>query len=192
VLSEDFESGTGDWTEGGYLADTPNFGELADFGLTVWPLPPAAPSGAGPVPPGVPLPSGSNCVGTKIDGNYLNDVNRWLRSPDITLTGASRATLTLQQYRDIEDAEGDPDAGSIRILRASDNTELAVIEDATIDGSSGGAWEEYSKVITAAAHPDVFDGANNPVRIEFRFHADEFNDADFAGWYLDDVTVTVP
>jgi hypothetical protein len=47
---------------------------------------------------------------------------------------------------------------------------------------------EYSRTITATSYPDVFDAANNPVRIEFRFEADDF-DSGQAGWYIDDVEV---
>ena len=75
--------------------------------------------------------------------------------------------------------------GSIRILDASDDSELAVLEDQTIDGFTAG-WEDYSKALPAAA----FTATAGTIRIEFRFEADDLES--FAGWYLDDVVITTP
>ena len=53
----------------------------------------------------------------------------------------------------------------------------------TIDGQSD--WETVSRSIPAAAL-----GKN--VKLQFNFQADEFNGSAFPGWYIDDVSVTVP
>ena len=62
---------------------------------------------------------------------------------------------------------------------------MALLGDKTIDGSTTG-WEEYSKALPAAA----FAATNGRIVIEFRFEADDIDS--FAGWYIDDVVVTVP
>ena len=51
-----------------------------------------------------------------------------------------------------------------------------------VGGSSAG-WEEVSLSLPAAA-------LGNTVRIEFRLDSDDVGNA--AGWYIDDVEVTVP
>ncbi len=67
------------------------------------------------------------------------------------------------------------------VLDAADNSELAVL----IDGVDGGSadWEEVSRPLPAAA-------LGTTIILEFRFTSDEISN--FAGWYLDDVEVTVP
>ena len=60
-----------------------------------------------------------------------------------------------------------------------------VLEDQTIDGSTTG-WEEYSMPL-----PDeAFTSTQGKIKVEFRFESDFITN--FAGWYIDDVTVTVP
>jgi hypothetical protein len=67
------------------------------------------------------------------------------------------------------------------VLDATDNSEIAEIED-SIDGFSNG-WENVSRQIPPAALGKV-------IKIEFRFQSD--NIENFPGWYIDDVSVTVP
>ena len=157
----------------------------ADTATTTWDL--GTPSSVGPVPPGVPLPSASNCVGTNLAADYGLDTNIWLRSPAINLGAATAGTLTFQHWTEIEVFDNgeiqDSDYGSILILDASDNSELAVMEDRTIDGSTTG-WEEYSMALPAEA----FTAAEGTIKIEFRFESDE--EGNLAGWYIDDVFVT--
>jgi len=100
----------------------------------------------------------------------------WLRTPELDLTSFTKgATLRFQQFRAIEVGF---DSGSIRILKAADDTELAVLE-MTIDGTTT-AWEQYSRNLPAEAFAE-------PIKIEFRLIADDVEE--FAGWYLDDVEV---
>lgn len=89
--------------------------------------------------------------------------------------------------------QGDPgDPGTISgtnnsllITDASDDSELAVIENRTIDGSTAG-WEAYSTALPAAA----FTATLGAIKVEFRFEADDIDS--LAGWYIDDVSVTAP
>jgi hypothetical protein len=119
-----------------------------------------------------------NCFGTNLGGNYELNANVWLRSPSIDLTTAGGATLCYARFRDIETGF---DFGSIRALDAATDAELAVIE-ATVDGVSID-WEVVKKAIPGAALGKV-------IKLEFRFQSDDIQN--YAGWYLDDVLVTVP
>ena len=109
---------------------------------------------------------------------YAADANVWLRSPSIDLTTAGGATLNIFHFHDIEIMF---DFGRIAVLDAADDSELAVIED-KVEGVTGD-WEQAT-----FAFPSEALGKN--VKVEFRLQSDDFGN--FAGWYLDDVNVTVP
>lgn len=132
--------------------------------------------------PGLPGPvaanSGAACFGTNLTANYAADGVIWLRSPPINLTAASGATLSYFQSTDIEPGF---DFGSIRVIDTADDSEVAVVT-ATIDGSVP-AWTKVTKKLPAAV-------LGKTVVIEFGFQSDELEH--FAGWYIDDVEVTVP
>ncbi len=66
------------------------------------------------------------------------------------------------------------------MLDAADNTELAVLQE--LEGVTGG-WEHVKKSFPPAT-------VGKTVRLEFRLQSDDLQN--FAGWYLDDVEVTVP
>lgn len=111
----------------------------------------------------------------------------WLRTPPIDLTGKTAGTLTFQQWTQIEQVSGDYDYGSITI-RDADNPgggPLAILENRTIDGTTNG-WTAYSKPLPAGA----FSASAGRIVVEFRFEADDIDS--YAGWYIDDVVVTVP
>lgn len=139
---------------------------------TSWEL--GTPSGVGPTAAN----SGDNCFATNLDANYADEADVWLRSPAIDLTTAGGATVNFYQARDIEPQF---DAGRVAILDAADDTELAVVED-SIDGQDI-TWNLFSRSLPAEALGKL-------IKIEFRFESDDFQD--FPGWYIDDVTVTVP
>ncbi len=161
ILGDNFENGIGEWTTGSDGAA----GTSWDLGL---------PSNVGPTEAHSPL----NCFGTNILGDYEVDAEIWLRSPPIDLSTAGGATLTYWEFKDIEEGF---DFGTIRVLDAADDSELAVIETDIDDITAD--WERVSKSIPAEA-------LGRTVRIEFRFHSDDLQN--FAGWYLDDFQVTVP
>lgn len=164
VLMDDFESGPGAWTVG--VEDA--------TGNTNWEF--GGPSGAVPGAPAA-ANSGTNCFGTNLAAAYDEDAEIWLRSPELDLTGAAGATLSFFHYRDIEDGF---DSGAVRVLDASDNSELGVV-GGLIDGSSDG-WEQFARSLPPAA-------LGKAVVLEFRFLSDEINN--LAGWYIDDVKVTL-
>jgi hypothetical protein len=188
LFAEDFEGITG--LPAGWVAGKNDPPDSAS--LTNWEV--GSPANVGPIPPGIPLPSGTQCVATDIDGNYdeaaipiaaaFTDI--FLRTPEIDLTGFTEANLGFQQWTEIEQVPGvDLDYGSIRILDAADDSELAVLADRTIDGNTT-TWKGYSKPLPAEA----FTASTGKIKIEFRFEADDL--FGFAGWYIDDVTVTAP
>jgi len=163
VYSDDFEGGQGAWTTGSDGVA----GTTWEFG---------SPTVVGPAAAN----SGANCFGTNLSANYAYDADVWLRSPLINLTTAAGATLNFSQYVDIEESF---DFGQIRLLDSdAANAELAILE-MTIDGNAPTDWKPFSKALPAAAL-----GKN--VVIEFRFDSDDFLNQ--AGWYIDDVNVTVP
>ncbi len=160
VFADDFENGQGDWTTG-------SDGEAG----TAWELgePTAGPSAAhSPV----------NCFGTNLNGDYGINAGIWLRSPPIDLANAPDATLRYWQFRDIEAGF---DFGTVRILDAANDSEIAVLEEVVDNVSTD--WEEVKKRLPGEALGKV-------IIIEFHFTSDDIQN--FPGWYLDEVTVTVP
>lgn len=162
IYFEDFEGGQGDW-------------EVASTGAagTEWTL--GTPSNVGPPAAN----SGVNCFGTNLDSTYLDDAIIALRSPVIDLTTAEGATLNWAQSRDIEPFF---DSGAVNILDAADDSLLAVVQGGIEDTIAG--WEDVSRTIPAPA-------LGKMIKVEFLFTADNFNDIPQAGWYIDDVEVTV-
>jgi hypothetical protein len=141
-------------------------------GGTAWEL--GTPTNVGPAT----AHSLSNCFGSNLGADYGVNANIWLRSPVIDLTTAPSATLQFWQFKNIESGR---DSGSVRVLDASDNSELAVVV-AVVDGTTAN-WEQVSLPLPPAA-------LGRPIKLEFRFRSD--GDLSFAGWYIDDVMVTVP
>ena len=123
ILSDDFESGIGDWT----------IGSDGDAG-TAWEIgePTVGPPAAN---------SGLNCWGTNLGAEYAINANVWLRSPAIDLTNAGGATLNLAQFVDVEEGF---DFGTISVLDAADDSVLAVIDDA-VDGAAV-EWDDVNEV----------------------------------------------
>ena len=167
VFSESFDEAgpdlPADWTTGTGPGDT---------GTTVWEL--GVPAVVGPPA----AKSAPNCVGTNLSADYGLDSDILLRTPPIDLTTASSATLSFQQFTDIEEGF---DFGTVSLLDADDDSELAVLLDA-IDGVTAD-WSKVTRPIPPAA-------LGHTIKIEFRFQADDVSS--FAGWYLDDLEVTVP
>ena len=73
------------------------------------------------------------------------------------------------------------DFGTVSILDASDNSEIAVLIPTLTDFIDD--WELSTHDIPAEA-------LDRTIRIEFRLTTDDV--AVFAGWYIDDFEVTVP
>jgi hypothetical protein len=124
---------------------------------------------------------GSNCVGTNIAAPYTLNANIFLRSPVIDLVTAVGATLNFAHWVDIEEGF---DFGSVAVLDATDNSELGFVVS-VVDGDLPSDWEQFSMSLPAAAL-----GKN--VIFEFRLFEDGVSLLDQAGWYIDNVVVTVP
>ena len=163
VFTEDFESGQGLWTVGAGPLNQPG---------TDWEL--GTPSNVGPASAHSP----ANCFGTNLDADYAADAEVWLRSPPIDLTTAAGATLSYFQFHDIETGF---DSGQVAVLDSGTDLELALLGN-PVDGASAG-WEQVTRVLPAIA-------LGKSVKIEFRLKSDDIEF--FAGWYVDDVLVTVP
>ena len=178
VLSEDFESGQGDWVPGNSgvpLPDPP--GGVSSPTATVWELGTPDPVLLGGPPA---AHSGTNCFGTDLDTSYADSTGVFLRSPSINLTTAAGATLTFWRFYDIETGF---DWGRVRVLDAADDSEIAVLEE-TFDGTTND-WEEVSIKLPAEV-------AGKMVKIEFILATDDVTNNPQAGLYIDDVSVTVP
>lgn len=166
AYSENFDGGDPGWTTGFGAADTQQ--------NTRWER--GDPTGGSPTGPPAAR-SGTNCYGTSVASDYGFSSDIWLRSPGtIDLTTATEATLVFQQFRDIEPLF---DRGFVRVLRASDDSQLGPDLLDPTDGT-GTAWEQAIVTLPAEALGEV-------VKLEFRFQSDDVGNQ--AGWYIDDVEV---
>ncbi len=169
VFMDDFEDGGAGWNAGFDAVDVEQ--------NTLWErgAPLAGPPSAY---------SGSACFGTNLDANYGLNSATWLRSPVIDLTGDARATLSFQQWVEIDPFE-DLDGGSVRVLDAASLEELAVLTPSSINGLDRLEWQMQS-----LEFPE--DAVGKEVILEFLFVSDGDNVLDSSGWFIDDVMVTVP
>jgi hypothetical protein len=168
VFSESFDGADPGWATGANAGDTLT---------TQWEL--GTPAGGAATGPSA-AHSPDNCYGTNIATDYGLNTDIWLRTPPIDLTSAAGATLVFQQFRDIE--TGFDDRGSVRVLRAADDTQLGADILGPIEGTST-AWQEITVDLPPAALGET-------IKLEFRFESDI--EVNHAGWYIDDVAVTVP
>ena len=158
------------WTTG---ANTP-----PDAGTTTWEV--GTPVRVGPSAANSP----ANCACTNLGSGYGINTAIWLRSSPIDLTTVGEATLHYSRFVDIEESF---DEGVIRVLDASDDSVLGVLQQG-IDNENGQPstdWEDSS-----ASFPPEAIGKS--VKLEFFLDCDDFDDGAFAGFYIDDLNVTVP
>ena len=170
VFFDDFESGLGDWVVSNVTPgeSPPTNWELGapDPGLT------GGPAAAN---------SGTNCFGTNLASSTGFNVSIVLTSPVIDLTTASGATLSFAHFGNIDDGF---DFGELRVLDADNGDAVLVVLDQGITGDFG--WEMFSMSLPSEA-------LLNNIKVEFTFSGDESNGGlEPAGWYIDDVQVTVP
>ena len=153
IFKETFETGAPGWVHGGngdsWEVGTPVNGPGAAF-------------------------EGTNVYATSLTGNIQPFSSCYLRSPTINLTGIPRATLKLQEWRNV-----DPDPtfhGTIvNVLEAGT---LAVITQLSLQAGATAGWQPLTLPLPAPAL-----GKN--VILEFRLYCDNFNLLE--GWYIDDV-----
>jgi cysteine-rich repeat protein len=175
-LVEDFETNSAaDWTyNGDWQLGTPS---LSD--------------------PPEPTPySGQNCAATVIGGIYSNG-NAYstctLISPEINLASATEPVLMFQQY---VHSELSWDGGNVWVS-TDGGTNWTVLDNSLLtpnyhDPTVGLMWA-YSGLHGAKGwHPVIADlsaYAGQTIRIRFSFYSDSFFN-NYAGWYIDDVSVT--
>ncbi|HBM77392.1 MAG TPA: hypothetical protein DD438_04725, partial [Verrucomicrobiales bacterium] len=164
-FAEDFENGAAGWTS--LVSDA--------VGATSWEL--GSPVGStGPLTGAGGSP---NAFTTNL-GDYGSNSDVALRSPviDLTAVGPTEASLSFQQFRD---ADGFGDTGSVRILRASDLSELGTIEPDLTQLDLG--WNELSASLPGTA-------IGESIIIEFKFTSDNTAD-NFSGWSIDNLEINL-
>ena len=172
---DDMESGASGWTHGG----TNDNWELGS--------PTSGPMNSN---------SGINAWATDLSGNYgVNNMNAWLASPSINLSGIESAQLVFQHYYYTENYY---DGGIVEISTdggaswAQITPEGGYPEDALSSGNPLDPVPAYSGYSGDGWHPAVFDissydGYSN-INIRFRFGTD-YSVNGYPGWYIDDVVI---
>jgi hypothetical protein len=128
--------------------------------------------------------SGQNSAGTNITGNYLDGTDAALTSPEIIIPPERDALLSFRQFIDTDLALIDPDLGFVRILDADNDTPIASLEISSIEGSAAG-WNDQSLALPAG------EVAGKTIKLEFLFVSNEDGSV-WGGFYIDDVSVTLP
>jgi subtilisin family serine protease len=120
-------------------------------------------------------PSGTNCWGTNLNGNYANSANTTVTSPVIDLSGAV-APLTARWWQawHIESATWDKGFAEVSI----DGGPWLVMWEHT-GGTIQVNWTEFTYDISAAA------GTN----VQFRFRLTSDGSVNFNGYYFDRVAI---
>ena len=164
LLSDDFESGPGDWTT---VVNDPD-------GNTQWEL--GTPAGStGPL---TGADESVNAWCTNI-GDYGPGSDIALRSPSISLNGIAGAQLTFDAFRD---ADGFGDTAVVRFLRAADQVQLGA------DTPLGMSTFDSDYVRQSIAVPA--EALGKEIVVEFNFVSDDTADA-FSGLTIDNVVVEV-
>jgi len=152
VYETDFESGEAGWTTGGpgntWQLGTPTTG------------------------PGAAR-SGVNLWATNLHGNYVNNANCWLMSPEIDLTGYEAPVLAFWHWFAIETGY---DFGRVEV--STDGTTWAELGRFS-HSTAGRVWAQPTFDLSAYA--------GQTIRVRFRLHTDA--SVVLPGWYIDDVRI---
>lgn len=151
LYSEDFEASDGEWLTGG----TNNPWE--------WGTPTSG--------PGTAL-NGEHVWATNLSGNYPNNVDSWIESPEIDLTEVSSADLTFDHWYDIER-----------------NWDFGYV---LVSADGGDSWDtiaQYSERYQDWSNETVSlnDYIGETIKLRFAFTAD--GSINYAGWYIDNVLI---
>ena len=114
---------------------------------------------------------------------YGTDSHVWLRTPALDLSTATEATVTFQQWVDMDEFDN-LDRGTVRVLQAGTFSEIEVLET-NITGLDPTGWMEFSASLPAAA-------LGQAVVLEFGFVSDGDAIFDQSGWSIDELIVTTP
>ena len=161
LFLEDFESGGPGWTHGGS-------GDNWEIGVPV-----NGPAAA---------VSGANVAATSLTGSIIPYSYSYLRSPVINLTGVTRATLTFQEWRHI-DNDVTFHGTAVNVLDANGNLLQAL-------SAQAGTIGDY-QARTLPLPPQLL---GQSIVLEFLFYCDNIvadltTGAPFEGWYIDDVEI---
>ena len=165
VFTENFETGGAGWIATSEGAGTTTEWELGTPDPDLFGGPPAA-------------RSGSQCYGTDLDAYYVEDTLIRLQSPPIDLSGIVGGNISYFQWRDIEETF---DSATVRLLDASNSSEIAILAG-SLDGLST-SWEEVS-------HPIPAEAEGMTVILEFVLQSDDIGNQ--AGLYIDDISIQGP
>jgi uncharacterized repeat protein (TIGR01451 family) len=124
--------------------------------------------------------SGSHCWGTNLNGNYSNNANEVLTSPEIDLsllTVGIPLTVTWQQAWHMESATFDRAFAEVSINGGAWQQMWAHTGDTTQVG-----WTEMAHDITAAAGGTV----------QFRWRLTSDSSVAYSGYYIDDIQIATP
>lgn len=176
IWSDDMESGTGNW-------EIWDDGDATSWELgnpSLWPYGPAQAN------------SPSNCWGTNIAGNYTPSAQTTLALPYIDLRSYSNALFSFGHWYDIN-GNGN-DGGWVEATSDNGNTwnrldPMGGYPDVDSTGlscyaGSSGAW--------LLAEFDLSSYYGNMIQIRFYFYDYTMDSQEGAGWYIDDVTLTIP
>jgi len=179
VFSTDFESGAAGFTHSG-TADEWALGLPATAATTT----------ANPVAGFTTCNSGVNCWKTDLTGTYNVSSTQDLLSPNINLAGLSApVVVTWAQRYQMESANFDhmfldyQQAGGATPVRLFDWLDATMTDppgNPTVNVPASAGWGVFSR------RADSLAGLNT----ELRFHLDSDTTVNFAGWAVDDVTVT--
>jgi len=158
--------------EGGALPAAWSVIDNAGTGNTLWEV--GEPSGAG-TGPTTGAGGSTNCAGTNITGDYAADADVSLITPAIAIP-AGGATLSFEQWIDTDLGN---DIGTINVLNGGGGF---LGQLATGIAGADAAWDTPPPSYSLAAY------AGQTIKLEFLFTSDA--SSNWAGWYLDDVTVT--
>ena len=167
VVFDDFESGAKGW-------DTSDLGESG----TEWELgkPTNGPGEAH---------NATRAYGTGLGEDYEDFTDVYLISPVIDLTGKDNARLEFWSYRDCEPLIDGEYTDWCQIMILDEDGEILVDDPIWISGGSAKQWRLEKAKIPAEA-------LGQKIRLEFSFTSDGGQDnGPQAGWFIDDVAITV-
>lgn len=119
---------------------------------------------------------GTNVAATSLTGNINAYSDCYLRSPAIDLTTATRATLTFEQWHNVDT---DPTFHGC-IVNVIDPGTTALLQQLSLESGATGSWQ-----LRTLPLPPSLLGRN--IMLEFRLYCDGFNLLE--GWYLDDIKI---
>ncbi|WP_078594046.1 S8 family serine peptidase [Evansella clarkii] len=117
--------------------------------------------------------TGGNLWGTNLTGNYNNNEDSWIMSPEIDLSGQTSAELSFSYWQDIEN-----------------NWDYGYVQASSDGGDSWDTLATYTGRAQAWGHDEISLSDYTDETIQLRFHFDTDGSVTYPGWYIDEVLVT--